>query len=607
MHVRSLLPVLLVSTGAAQTVCQPTPAYSACEITFDLSAADQKTHPNPYLTAQISAELRSPRHRTINLPAFWDGTRMVIRFAPTEPGPWDFRIASNLKQYDNKQGQVQATPSESPGFLMPANGHHWMWTASRKAHLWMGDTSYRLAWLDADIFRKAVDTRAGQKFTHIRGFGIGPKDSPTFDSPDQPDHSFYQGLDERVQYMTSKGVTFDFILGLESNQLTEQFPTWQQRERYIRYLVARYSAFNVTWQLMQEFEAHEQGRAMAKELGQLLRKLDPYQHPKTAHSSSTSSPLLPDGWMDYVSYGSADDQLGSIEHQLYAVPFVNSEFAYEDTGAGRTRPHHVDSDAFRRRLWNASMSGQYPTFGNTGTYNTRFDPKYLESPGARAMTVWYDFMAGNRYWELEPYFDLDGGRAIALPGTEYIVYVEKPAGPIEVRVEKHGYDVKWMDPASGEIVPVKEFNSEKFVGEPPDRSHDWVLHISREGRKQGMLNSYKFESRMFQMQEVETAAAKVPFEIAEPPVEEFSASKPPRYKAKLKRETRGTRSMMYVWTGEVPTGAQGFRVLGTGADGIVRVPSELARSAPAVISIRLFGMNANGKLYSVDKIYRLAP
>ena len=39
------------------------------------------------------------------------------------------------------------------------------------------------------------------------------------------------------------------------------------------------------------------------------------------------------------------------------------------------------------------------------------------------MTVWYDFFYNDtRYWELEPYYDVDGGRALALEDTEYVVY-----------------------------------------------------------------------------------------------------------------------------------------------------------------------------------------
>ena len=49
-------------------------------------------------------------------------------------------------------------------------------------------------------------------------------------------------------------------------------------------------------------------------------------------------------------------------------------------------------------LVNATMNGQYPA-------------PTLSGP-APYMTTWFDFMAGNRYWELEPYYDVDGGRAV---------------------------------------------------------------------------------------------------------------------------------------------------------------------------------------------------
>jgi hypothetical protein len=400
------------------------------------------------------------------------------------------------------------------------------------------------------------------------------------------------------------------ILGHDRDHLAKLFKTWQQRERYIRYVVARYSAFNVTWQIAQEFEEYTDGRALMKELGTLLKKMDPYQHPRATHTTRTSSPLLPDGWMDYVVYQSSDDHLGAIEHQLFGVPFVNSEFAYEDSGAGKTHEHHVDSETFRHRLWNAAMNGQYPTFGNTGTYGSTGiaqDLKYLESPGTKAMSVWFDFFARTRYWELEPYFDVDGARAVALPGVEYILYVEKPSGPIEIRLEKHDYDVQWVNPANGETVKLKNFKSERFAVEPPGTEHDWVLHISREGRKEGMLRSYKFESRPFLMQEIESGVKMVPYDIAEPASGEVSVSKPPKYAVKLKRESRATRSMMFLWTGEVAANNQGYRVIGTGATGTMQLPRIFGSGSTNVLSVRLYGMNANGKVYSQDRIYRVTP
>jgi hypothetical protein len=478
---------------------------------------------------------------------------------------------------------------------------------NRQPHLWMGDTRYDFAWMDSAEFTKWLDIRAGQKFNHVRGYAIGRGDRATWSSPEKPDVAFYKTLDDRVGQMNRKGVVVDLILGQDQNHLRKEFPSAGQRERYIRYMASRYGAFDVTWQLVQEFEEYTDARALMKQLGLALKAADPYNHPRTTHTTSTSSPLLADGWMDHVLYQSSSDDLGAIEHQLYAAPFVNAEFGYENSGAGQTHPHHVDSATFRRRLWNAAMNGQYPVFGNTGTYGSatlKSDLKYTDSPGAKAMTVWRDFFAATRYWELEPYFDVDGGRAVALPGTEYIVYIEKPSGPVEVRLEKHGYNVKWVDPATGEQRPMKDFNAERQSFDPPDPSHDWILHISREGRKEGMLKSWKFESRPFLMQEVESAVTKIPFEIVQPAGDELATGVPARYEVKLKRETRGTRAMMYLWTGEAPSNEQGFRVLGTGSQGTFRMDPALTQGSPTVMNLRVYAMNANGKVYLVDRIFR---
>lgn len=601
----------LAASVCAQTPCAPTPVYSICELVFELDEAERKANPNPYATVDLRAEMRSPRHRTLLLHGFWDGgVRIVVRFSPIDPGEWEYRISSNLPRFDNVQGKVTATESEAPGFIFARNVHHWSYTENDRPHLWMGDTVYHFATVPRDAFQHLVDVRAEQKFTHIRGLALGNHDAAKgFATPDQPDAAYFRELDERIRYMNTKGIIVDLILGSDQNHLRKLFPEPAQRERYIRYMVSRYAPFNLTWQIVQEFEEYQDGRELMKELGGLIKQLDAYQHPRSTHTVATSAPLLGDGWMDHILYQSSDDNLGAVERQLYTVPAVNTEFAYEDSGAGRTHPHHVDTGEFRRRLWNSTMNGQYPTYGNTGTYGGRrgvFDPKYLEAPGALQMTVWFNFFAGTRYWELEPYFDLDGGRAVALPGTEYIIYVDKPSGPVEVRVEKHRYDVRWFNPVTGEYAARKEMNSDKIVAEPPDREHDWVLHISREGRKQSMLRSYKFESRRVLMQEVENVVSKIPFQITLPAGDEIRVTPPPMYEAKLTKQTRGTRRMMYLWTLEVPSEGQGYRLAGSGAAGTLRIARGLIHSSPAVLNLRLHGLNAFGKLYVLDRVYRVA-
>lgn len=621
MYCRIALVVSLSAFGlGAQTVCQPTPAYSPCEITFELSAAEMTAHSHPYRTVELEAEFRSPRFRTFRMPAFWDGgNRMVIRFAPTEAGQWTFRTASNVTRFDGVEEHFSATPSDSHGFLRPANVHHWAFVDEnvRTPQLWMGDTLLPFAYIDRAVFERIVDARAAQKFNHLRGMVLAAPGGAqrALKAGGEPDAAVFREIDARILYMNGKGMTADLVLAWNAGQWASLFPSWEERRRFLRYLVAQFSAMQVTWQLAGSFEDDDNTRALLKEVGQALKSLDPYVHPRSTGALKTSSPLASDEWMNFITYGAADDQLGSIEHQLYPATCVNLNLGAENSGSGG--PDGVDADTFRHHLWNASMDGQYPTFANTGTSGAGgrpVDTASVDSPAAKQMAIWYDFFAGTRHWELEPYFELDGGRALALErpdeeeleGIEYVVYIEKP-GPVEVLVQKRGYDVEWFNPVSGQrIREKKQFKGDHFIGEPPDRLHDWVLHLFREGRLESMLRSYKFGSRPIIMQEIEQVPQKVPFEVAEPASDSISVSKPPKYAAKLTRETRATRTMMWLWTGEVAAPQQGYRVLGTGLDGTFHIPANLTPDYPAMLTVRLYGMNAHGKVYLILRVYQLS-
>jgi Domain of unknown function (DUF5060) len=538
-----LLSSLLAQTAPAQTGCPATPAWSVCDLTFELTPQE-----NP-AQAELRAEFRSPRHKTYLLRAFLDDRKLVIRFAPTEAGAWDYRLTSNLARLDGRTAQVTATESEAPGFVRVANVHHFA-TENLKQHLWMSAAVEHFAEMPRPDFDRLIEQRAQEKFTHLRVTIEAATD--------------LREAAERVRAINSKGLTADLVLAALPADA-------RQREAYVTGVVSRLSAFNITWAGVPPFEETAHGRALTKDAGALLKKLDPYDHPRTTMAAMTSAALAGDGWMNVLSYGSAEQNMGAVEHQFYQFPAVNAGIRSQ------------------RDLWNATMNGQYPASG-AGAY----------------MKAWAEFMTGNRYWELEPYFDVDGGRALALEGVEYIVYVEKP-GLVELTVENHSYDVTWMNPATGELIKQKDYKGEHFTGEPPDKSHDWVLRLSREGRKEGMLKSYKFDSRPVPVQEVEQNLQKIPFEITAPEGSKLSLSRPVPFGVKAKRDTRATRSLLVEWTAEVPVEGEGYRVVGTGKDGTLTLPRSLANQYPAVVSLRVMLLNANGKAYTLDKVYKLTP
>ena len=99
-----------------------------------------------------------------------------------------------------------------------------------------------------------------------------------FQSGDSPNLAQFQRLDQRVRYLNQKGIIADLILaGGSDGLLTKLFPSWEQRRRFVRYLVARYAAMNVTWLGLEHFEDYPDGRALLKEVGGLLKQLDGYQ------------------------------------------------------------------------------------------------------------------------------------------------------------------------------------------------------------------------------------------------------------------------------------------------------------------------------------------
>src|SRR5260370_5236427 len=212
---------------------------------------------------------------------------MVVRFAPTEVGDWDYRVPSNLPEFDGKTGKFAAAASPSPGFMHPENMHHWAYSERDarglyQAHLWMGASELRFASEDDATFRAVADARAAQKFNHLRGFIGGQGADSAFQGPDAPNLTYFRRLDERIRYLNAKGITADLILAVDGAAFTQAFPSWQQRRRFLRYLVGRYAAMNVTWQGVQYFEDSMDTRALLKEAGARLQETEGYPHSLTS-------------------------------------------------------------------------------------------------------------------------------------------------------------------------------------------------------------------------------------------------------------------------------------------------------------------------------------
>jgi hypothetical protein len=529
------------------------PLWSPCDLVFPLQPGENSA------ALEFRAEFRSPHRDTRRIPGFVDGDRIVVRFTPDEAGEWDYRVTSSLARLDGQLGKTSGTASNAPGFLRAANMHHFQ-TANLQPHLWMGSEVENFAAIPRVDFEAMVGARATEKFTHLR---------VTLDASTD-----LREAADRIRVIHDRGLVTDLAFAtLPADR--------RERERVLTEAIARFSAYNLTWAGVTAFEKIANARAVMGEMGDFLARNDPYKHPRTTLAEVSSFGLAEDGWMDLVSYGTPDPNVGAVERQSARTPSVN-------TGVRS-----------RADLWNATMNGHYPSSG-----------------AGREFSAWFDFISTTRYWEMQPFFDVTGGRAIAvrdvelgasdmIDAVEYVVYLEKP-GPVEVRVQKQKYDVFWIDPATGQRVKGKEFKEEVFKGTPPDTAHDWVLHLSREGHKEELRKSYKFESRPVRRQQPEMDTKSIPFEV-EQPAGEISLRSGAPYRLNTLRSTRATQQVLAVWTAEPTTGGEGGRVVGTGTEGMLKLPAFLANRAPAVMSLRVSILNANGKLYVLDRVFRVVP
>lgn len=577
-----VLPVL-ASAAPLSSCSQSARVFTPCELTFDWNDSELPQGASPYKDELLNIEFRSPNHITYLMHGFWDGGHTLhIRFTPTEGGTWAYHITSSIKRYDNQESTFAVAESDAPGFVDVANVRHWR-SMNKRPHLWLAASAPFLA-VDMQSFEPWLEARKHDGFTHVRGPLLTLTSTLKPLNGNQPNFAYFDALDERLLAADTRGFTLDLLLADTSFLKSGTLSNWEQRDPLIRYLVARYSGLNVTWQGIEHFEDTPDSRSLLKDLNTLIMKNDGFHHPRSTDARVTSSPLLADGWMNYLIEASPHPELAAVEHQFTQQPEIHVVTA-------------TDPDTFRHELWNATTNGEYPSVSYEALRN---------EANVRAVRAWYSVVSDTRHWELEPYFDVDGARAVGLTEVEYLAYAQNP-GIVEITLPKHKYNPVWVNPITGEELPLKDYRGEVFSRQTPDSTHDWVLQVPREGHKESMAKSYYFESQDPPIQEPELDTAKTPFEIASPAGDDLNRLIPVPFEVKITRPNRATRHMQYVWWGEVVAAGEGARVLGVGPSGDLDVSKTLISPSGSNLTVRLLAINANGKAYELDRVYRLTP
>jgi len=451
---------------------------------FELTLNQAGDYANPYVQVTATATLVPPGGGERSIPLFWDGGRQwKLRFSPDSLGTWSWSVRSSDPGLNDAKGTFECVASTSHGGITTMAGYPYHFQHQDGTPYWLvGDTQWEAfaddpgQGLTSSSVRQYFKLRAEQGFNYVHTEIIGLVRSSNIDAAgreqraffDYPaekiNPSYFREVDERVRLASSLGITLGMIL-LEpyftpaasidpayryDNVCWMSFRDEVARLRYVRYAVARYSAFNVLFLLTLEWGPNPKpieknaAVAMFDRIGAEIQKQDPHGRLRGIHDDNG---CLPDdfygpssGWNtlgQYAQHSGSDYHFpwcdgcsppndencrgrwatprnrNTLHNEMLEVrvgrkrgrPVIDAEYAYFLRRGVKEHPdvvnrgHSHDRATFRKAAWVLTMAGTYIVPGFWRTYyggwagrNTPFQPDDPEAvPAIKDLQVLHGF------------------------------------------------------------------------------------------------------------------------------------------------------------------------------------------------------------------------
>ena len=345
------------------------------------------TNRNPFVDVELSARFRHG-DTLIDAPGFYDGAGTYrVRFMPDAEGQWSYVTHSGARALDAQTGgfTVIAPGTNNHGPVQVAHTCHFAY-ADGAPYRELGTTSYGWIHQTDELQDQTLKTLAASPFNKLR-FCVFPlhnnqitNEPPRFpfehgEAPDQWNFTrfnvdYFQHLEKRVADLQALGIEADVILFHPydgGHWGFDRMPA-EADDRYLRYIVARLSAYrNVWWSLANEWDLmRRKNEADFVSFGELVSSTDPSHHLLSIHNSAQLfNNSLP--WITHASIqnGSAVEDPGRAElyRDVWRKPVVYDEVKYE--GDLPRRWGNLPADELVFRFWNGTVAGTYVGHGES--------------------------------------------------------------------------------------------------------------------------------------------------------------------------------------------------------------------------------------------------
>jgi hypothetical protein len=369
----------------------------------------------------------------ITMDGYWDGgNSWKVRFAPPKSGTWNWKSSSSDSGLNNKTGTINVTspaPSDKNnnpnlcGHLEISSDSRRLEYADGTPFFWIGDTNWAINTARCGVknrnFYTYVNNREKKKFNLIQiqffsrqhyNEGGYPFPDNRGENPGNGDWhpinpSYFQYMDTRMDYLFEKG----FVIAGHPSWLSETRITLTWAKRIMRYLMARYGAYNTVWSLTGEYQfSRNHSNSLNPPLewnqfGNFVQTINKYGHPITIHptygapgyisgkifkdySSSGefhNSSWLGINWIQTYAYVEDVSESVYVDYQKTPVkPVIMSEPGYEfypSSSYDRQVYNNIDGKLSRLQAWSAILCGAAGhTYGAWGVWQF-YDPNHPQT------------------------------------------------------------------------------------------------------------------------------------------------------------------------------------------------------------------------------------
>lgn len=413
---------------------------------------------NPFVDIQFDARFTFG-HRTVDVAGFYDGNGVYkVRFSPDTVGPWTCVTTSNAKDLAGLNAAFECT-APAPGNRGPvgtAHQFHFQY-ADATPYFPFGTTCYSFGFIGAPYGDETLANLKAAGFNKVRicllpkPLGKLQQDAMPFErigeappaGAENPggnaagkeefdlarfNPAYFEHFESRILDLMAAGIQADVILFHPYDAWGFKAMGQEADDRYLRYAVARLSAYrNVWWSIANEYDLiRSKSMTDWDRFFRIVQESDPSSRLRSIHHSRVVYDHAKP-WCTHASLQEYDFEKSAERLAAWNKPIIYDEIQYE--GNISRRWGNLSPEEMTHRFWRAVVYGVYATHGET----------YMSTDGS---PVWSD--AGElhgtspaRITWLRKLLEKSGTTGLMAAENPYYLNAGNPGGPILYYFDYH--------------------------------------------------------------------------------------------------------------------------------------------------------------------------